>query len=148
MRFLVDSNVLVTASMGQAPGHEEAKEFMTRTLAAASPWCLTWVNIYEFLRVVTHRKVFPRPLSFSVAFEQVARLMEHRWLDLLSDTPRHLQMLDLMAGKAGSVSGNFVHDCHIAALMKEHDVTTIITRDTHLRRFGEFKVLSPGEALG
>lgn len=31
--------------------------------------------------------------------------------------------------------------------MREHDVNTIVTLDTHFRRFGVFKVLDPGEAL-
>lgn len=143
MRYLLDTNVLVGASFLEAPQHEDCLAVVQKTLAGRQPWCLSWVNVYEFLRVATHRKVFPRPLSFQSAKRQMQNLLDHPTIELLQETPRHLEVLDEVSALAGSVSGNFVHDCHLAALMREHDVKRIITLDTHFRRFGIFEVLSP-----
>jgi len=147
VRYVIDSNVLLGATFKEAPEHEVSLALVQATLEARRPWCLSWVNVYEFLRVATHRRVFPKPLTFSSALNQARVLADHPTVEMLQETPRHLETLTEVAGLAGSVSGNFVHDCHLAALMREHDVNTIVTLDTHFRRFGVFKVLSPAQAL-
>jgi predicted nucleic acid-binding protein len=37
------------------------------------------------------------------------------------------------------VSGNMVHDLHIAALLREHGVDEIVTSDTDFHRFKGFR---------
>jgi predicted nucleic acid-binding protein len=73
----------------------------------------------------------------------MSELLAHPTLEILGETERHLAALELVAGEAGSVSGNFVHDCHLGALMHEHDVRQIITFDTHFRRFPGIEVVQP-----
>jgi len=147
MRFLVDTNVLVAAAMSGLPQHREAYEFMRTEVAGAKHWCLSWVNVYEFLRVTTHRKVFPKPLSWQDAYTRMAKLMEHQGLEILAETDSHFRVAKEVAAAAGSVSGNFVHDCHVAALMVEHEVQRIVTYDSDFRKFGHLIVSSPGEFL-
>lgn len=148
MRFLVDSNVLVAATMKEVSGHRSALDLTGRILSGDTPWCLSWINVYEFLRVVTHRRVFPNPLDFAEAFEQVETLLAHPACEMLQETSRHARVLSELAMSARPVAGNFVHDCHIAALLMEHDVRGIVTFDSHFRRFGSsLEVLSPEEAL-
>ncbi len=145
MRYLLDTNVLLGAAFLEAAEHEACLSLLQRTLAGRAPWCLTWVNVYEFLRVATHHRVFPRPLAFASAQRRMDSLLRHPAVELLQETRRHGEVLAEVVGLAGAVAGNFVHDCHIAALMREHDVGTIVTLDTHFRRFGVFKVLGPAE---
>jgi toxin-antitoxin system PIN domain toxin len=143
MRFLVDTNVLLAATARQVTDHDEARDFVEQLGRSDSPWCLSWVNVYEFLRVATHPRVFASPISWSNALGQMRGLLAHQHLELLTETERHLDVLQGVAREAGSVSGNFVHDCHIAALMKEHDVRQIVTFDTHFRRFQQIDVVRP-----
>lgn len=147
MRFLVDTNVLVSATVKELPGHEHAMNFIEQVLVGRGPWCLSWVNIYEFLRVTTHRRVFKKPLKWTESHEQITALLSHPTLQILTETPRHAEVLKTTIMEAGGASGNFLHDCHIAALMKEHDVTTIITADSHFRRFPGLQVCAPEEAV-
>ncbi len=133
--------------MKEVSGHASAINLVIKVLEGDDPWCLSWVNVYEFLRVTTHHRVFPRPLTFDDAFSQIEILLTHPACEILQETPRHAKVLVELAERARPVSGNFVHDCHIAALMMEHDVRGIVTFDSHFRRFAPFiNVLTPDEA--
>ncbi|MBN2053776.1 PIN domain-containing protein [bacterium] len=148
MRFLIDSTILIAAAIVETDFHEPAHTLVTTVLAEDDPWCLAWVNIYEFMRVTTHHKIFPRPLTFQQAFDQMRVLLDHPACEILSETPRHASMLHRVAAQVRPVAGNFVHDCHIAALLFEHDVHAIVIYDSHFRRFGpDIEVWSPEEAL-
>jgi toxin-antitoxin system PIN domain toxin len=138
MRFLVDTNILVAASVKEVSYHLDAVTFIKKILTIQKPWCLSWINIYEFLRVVTHAKVLPKPISFDAALKQLELLITHPTCEILKETNRHPSVLKQVTAQAGIISGNFVHDCHIATLMREHDVGTIVTNDTHFRRFGNW----------
>jgi predicted nucleic acid-binding protein len=61
---------------------------------------------------------------------------------LLSETPRHA---DVMAGvlDASNVTGNLVHDAHIAALCLEHGVSELLTGDRDFSRFPGLRVGHP-----
>jgi toxin-antitoxin system PIN domain toxin len=145
MRFLVDSNVLVSAAMEESPGHADARAVLLALARKPVSWCVGWVNLYEFMRISTHRKVFRRPLAWDTAFDIVERLLHHPGLEVLQETAAHLAVCRSLAGTAGGAAGNFVHDCHVAALMQEHDVRTIVTADAHFRRFGIFEVLGTAQ---
>jgi toxin-antitoxin system PIN domain toxin len=145
MRYLLDTNVLLGAAFKEAQQHEECLAAVRITLAGRAPWCLSWVNVYEFLRVATHRRVFPNPMPFEQARQQMDSLLNHPAFTMLQETPRHTEVLAEVAKLSGTVSGNFVHDCHIAALMRENDVKSIVTLDTHFRRFGILEVLGPAD---
>lgn len=146
MRMLVDTNVLLGATFEELPSHAHSVSFVRALLRSGDWLCLTWVNVYEFLRVATHARVFSRPLRWNDAKEQMAVLLRHPRADLLEETSDHLRVLGAVVEAAGGASGNFVHDCHIAALMSEHDVRTIVTADAGFRRFRGLEVLAPEEA--
>ena len=73
MRFLLDTNVLLAATMSDLPDHPAASRLVRAVLSGDETWCLSWVNVYEFLRVATHPGVFPRPLGFADALQQMGR---------------------------------------------------------------------------
>jgi uncharacterized protein len=146
VRFLVDTNVLLAATIRQLPAHAESRAFAERLLSSSSRWCLSWVNVYEFLRVATHPRVFAKPLLWTDACSALSPFLSHPRLELIAETEDHRAALEKVVDEAGSVAGNFVHDCHLAALMHEHDVRRIVTFDTHFRRFARFDVVTPKEA--
>ena len=146
-RFLVDTNVLLAATFEELPSHEAARTLMERIFASDDPWCLSWVNVYEYLRVATHARVFARPLPFTDALRQVEEALGHPGLTVLTETQRHRTMLRRAVTDAGGARGNFVHDCHVAALMLEHDVRLVITEDRHFRRFTFIEAKTIEQAL-
>lgn len=146
MKALIDTNVLVMASVSETSGHKACLAFIERLLKSRSPWCLSWVNIYEFIRVVTHSKVFSKPVRWNQAVRQMSDMIRHPALQLLVETDRHVDVMEQVIKEAGGASGNFVHDCHIAALMVEHDVYRIVTADADFRRFPMLEVVAPEDA--
>ncbi len=103
---------------------------------------LTWPCIYEYLRVVTHPRVFDPPTPTPEAWESVEALMDSRSVMLVSEGERHKEILDDLP-RTTSLSGNILHDAHIAALLIEHGVDEILTADEDFRRFPRLKVTNP-----
>lgn len=138
----VDTNILVYADREETPDHQAAKELLRGLAIGSEPWALPWPCIYEFLRVVTHPRVFHPPTPIDEAWEAVELLLDSPSVLVLSEGERHRRILgDLL--RAAPVTGNLVHDAHIAALLLEHGVNEILTADEDFRRFPGLKVTNP-----
>lgn len=61
----------------------------------------------------------------------------------MSHGPRHADIVAALAKAIPSVSGNLVHDLHTVALMREHEITTIYTRDTGFKLFTGIQAVDP-----
>jgi predicted nucleic acid-binding protein len=60
----------------------------------------------------------------------------------LSETSRHAEVMGNLITRSG-VSGNLIHDAHIAALCLEHGVAELISGDRDFARFSGLRVLDP-----
>jgi hypothetical protein len=140
---VVDTNVLVYAADRASAEHARCLELLTQWRAQATPWHLTWAIVYEFLRVVTHPRVFRRPWSPGAAWGFVEALLTAPALELLVETDRHAEVLGSLVTALPQLTGNLYHDAHTAALMAEHGVRTIYTRDADFHRFEGIEVRDP-----
>ncbi len=61
---------------------------------------------------------------------------------LLNQTPNHVEVMMSVIEEAG-VSGNLIHDAHIAALCIEHGISELITGDRDFSRFDSLSVINP-----
>jgi toxin-antitoxin system PIN domain toxin len=138
----VDTNILVFARREEAPFHREALRLLRELATGAEPWAIPWPCVYEFLRVVTHPRVFDPPTPLSDALEDLAGLLESPSLCLLGEGPAHPGHLDRML-RAGGVSGNLVHDGHVAALCVEHGARELLSADRDFTRFAPLRVRNP-----
>jgi len=141
--FVVDTNILLYAVNPDSPDHSAARELLQEWRSEARPWFLTWGIVYEFLRVSTNRRIFPRPLQLHVAQAWLDVLLATPGLAVLTETDRHRTVLDELAGMHPRLSGNVIHDLHIAALMREHGVSEIRTADTDFHQFSFVRVVNP-----
>ncbi len=138
----LDTNVLVYARRREAPHHAKAKALLHRLANGDEPWAIPWPCIYEYLRVVTHPKVFDPPTDLEAALAGLESLLDSPTLVLLGEGPSHRAQMARLA-RAGSVSGNLVHDAHIAALVVEHGVSELWTADRDFARFGGVRARDP-----
>ena len=141
--FVVDTNLLIYAAIEQFPAHARARQLVTQWRTAGEPWNITWSIAYEFLRVVSHRSVLRRPLSFTDAWSFIESLRLSPSFGVLVETDRHAEVLRELTVEYRHMSGNRMHDLHIAALMREHGVVEIRTADTDFHQFKFLRVVNP-----
>jgi len=138
----LDTNVLVHARRAELPHHEEARQLLAGLAEGDEPWALPWPCVYEFLRVVTHPRVFDPPTDLERALDDLESLLASPSLVLLGEGPAHGGHL-LRAVHDGGASGNLAHDAHIAALVVEHGVRELWTLDRDFHRFPGVRAKSP-----
>ncbi len=141
--FVVDTNVLVYAADRDSAGHERCRELVESWRSGSGAWYSTWSILYEFVRVTTHRRVMERPWSFAEAWGFVEALAASPGFRVLVATERHADVVRELAREVPDVTGNLVHDFHIAALMREHGLRAIYTRDTDFHKFGFLDPIDP-----
>lgn len=96
----------------------------------------------EFLRVVTHPRVFHPPVPLDQALRGLEGLLASPSLVLLSETDRHAEIMRTVLRQAAP-TGNLIHDAHIVTLCLEHGVTELVTGDRDVARFSGISVLNP-----
>lgn len=133
--FVLDTNVLVYAADADSPFHAKCRAFVDSARKQVSAWYLTWGICYEFLRVVTHPRVFRNPWTAAQAWSFVSALAASPAIGFLIHTERHAAVAAQVMADLPDLSGNRMHDAHTAILMREHGIKTIYTRDTDFHRF-------------
>ena len=141
--FVVDTNVLVYAVNQDAPEHARGRALLERWRAEAVPWYTSWAILYEFARVVTHPRVFPKPLSVADAWSFIAAILNSPGHRVLSESERHSNLAAELLGSVADLRGNLIHDFHTAVLMREHGIARVYTRDSDFHRFPWVEVVDP-----
>jgi toxin-antitoxin system PIN domain toxin len=138
----VDTNILVYSHIISSRHHEKALLILRELGESPFPWAIPWPCIYEFLRVVTHPRVYHPPSPPEIALADLRQILGSPSLQLLSETPTHPELMDALIRETG-VKGNLIHDAHIAALCLEHGVRELITGDRDFSRFAALKIMNP-----
>jgi toxin-antitoxin system PIN domain toxin len=141
MRAL-DTNVLVQAEVETSAFHAIARAILVEFANGPAPWAIPWPCVYEFLRVVTHPRVFHPPMPSALALRDLRSILASPSLVLLGETERHVEVMASVVGGADA-TGNLVHDAHIAALCIEHGVSELVTGDRDFARFPQVRVFNP-----
>ncbi|MDE3179811.1 MAG: PIN domain-containing protein [Acidobacteriota bacterium] len=141
--FVIDTNLLVYAANENFPGRGRILSLLAEWRESPEAWFTTWSVIYEFLRVVTHPSIFHHSLSFADAWRFVENLCESPSFGVLLETARHAEVVRDLTREYPHVSGNRMHDLHIAALMREHGVAEILTADADFHQFKFLRVVNP-----
>lgn len=138
----LDTNILVYARRQEVAYHAHARELLLKFAEGDAPWALPWPCVYEFVRVVTHPRVFDPPTDLEDVLSDVDSLLQSPSLTLLREGPRHAVFMQRLL-KSAHATGNLVHDAHIAALVAEHGVSELWTADRDFARFAGIHVRNP-----
>lgn len=139
--FTIDTNVLVYAHREEFGVHDKAKKLLNKIAQSYDPWVLLWPCIYEFIRIITHPKLFHPPTPVDLGLEAVKSL-HNACTAILGETKQHHKWFMSIISET-KCKGNHVFDAHIAALMREHGIDEIITSDKDFYQFSWIKVIKP-----
>jgi len=137
----VDANILVYASNRADPAHGPARSLVERLARGPDLFYLFWPVALGYLRIVSHPGILPRPLSPADASRNVERLMERPNVRSAGELDGFWDVFSATA--AGRARGNEVPDVHLVALMRQHGVRVLFTRDRGFRRFDGIDVVDP-----
>jgi len=136
----VDTNILIYAHREETDLHQPAATWLYTLAQGVQRWALPVFCIGEFVRVVTHERVFNRPSTLADAATFVERLTEAPSCEVIQPGPEFVDRLFTTA-REGQATGNLIFDAQIAALCAEHGVSEILTNDDDFWRFQDLRVL-------
>ena len=139
----VDTNLLVYAHRRESLGGEAAFAFMVELAEGDRPWAIPWPCCYEFLSVVTNRRIWKdaatRP---DRAWDQLQAWTASPSNRLIGETEDFLGVLKRFVQRP-HVVGGVVHDARIAAICVAHGVQALFTRDRDFSLFPELPTRDP-----
>ncbi len=96
-----------------------------------------------FLRIATHPRILPGPISAAAASSVVGSLLDLPHVRMGAEGQDFWAQYEQAAGR--DTRGNLVPDAHLVALMRAHGVRRIHTLDRGFRRFEGIDVQGLGE---
>jgi uncharacterized protein len=142
LSFSCDVNVLLYASDSTSPVHGRAREFLTQAISGGDLFCLAYSTLMSYIRIATHPGIFRQPLTPAQALGSVEALAAQPRVRLLSEEEGFLEAYRSVTAEF-PVRGNLVPDAHLAALLRQHGVRTLYTRDADFRKFAFLEVKDP-----
>jgi toxin-antitoxin system PIN domain toxin len=127
--------VLVYAHREELAQHEVARERLVGLAEGDALWAIPVFCLGEFLRVVTHPRLFDPPYPVEEAVEALGRVLESPSLRVLYPGERYWPLL-AEAVREARAAGNLVFDAQIVALCREAGVSALLTEDRDFARFG------------
>jgi toxin-antitoxin system PIN domain toxin len=140
---VIDTNVLIYTANTRAPEHAACAQLLAALRSGPWPSYVTWGIVYEFCRVVTHPQAFRPPWTAAQAWSFVADLLTSPTIRVLAHQDGHLRVASGLATEVLGMRGNLLFDAHTVALMREHGIRRIWTRDADFYRFPGIEVLDP-----
>jgi toxin-antitoxin system PIN domain toxin len=134
----IDTNILVYAHREELPQHAKAFEKLVRLAEGDSPWGIPVFCLGEFVRVITHPKLFDPPYTADEACDAVDRILESPSLRILFPGTGYVPIFHEAVREANAV-GNLVFDAQIVAVCRESGVSSLMTEDRDFARFRGFK---------
>lgn len=145
MSVTVDTNVLLYAVNADDEAHPLARALLERLARGPDLLYLFWPTIVGFLRIATHPAIFPYPLAPAEAAAAIAALIERPNVRTPGESGGFWEIYGTTAG--GQTRGDHAPDAHLAALMRQHGVGVIYTRDRDLRRYDGIDTRDPFGAV-
>ena len=135
----IDTNILVCAHRTEAELNVEATSELVKLAEGTQPWALPVFCLTEFIRVVTHRRVFNPPSSIPQALGFIRGILAAPTCRLALPGNEFAEHLDHCV-REGDARGNLVFDAQIAALCRELGIGRILTNDRDFERFSSLRV--------
>lgn len=142
MSYAVDVNVLLYASDESSPFSKQAGKFIKQCVAGPEVLCLAWPTLASYIRLSTHPAIFASPLTPEDAENNLESLVRLPHVRVLSEQEGFWEAYRATT-RGLSIRGNDVPDAHLAAILRQHDVTTLYTNDRDFLKYSFLRVRNP-----
>lgn len=142
MSKALDANVLLYASDADSPLHAPALHVLEGLAEGPELVYLFWPVAMAYLRIATHPSIFRAPLSRAQAEANLGQLIERPHVRSPGERDGFWTAYR-SAAQPAAARGNLVPDAHLVALMHQHGLSTILSRDRDFRRFDGIRVVDP-----
>lgn len=140
-RCMIDTNVLVYATVDAAPLCDEARTWMASLQRQNVTLCVTPQVCKEYLVVLTGDPVFDRNFTSAEALDVLLTLRTS--LNVLRPSPQILDVLFELVRRY-DVAGKRIHDANIVAVMNTGEISHLATYNRQdFAQFDEITLLSP-----
>lgn len=141
MSYSVDVNILLYASDRESPWHSAATDFLASCVVRPELFCICWPTLMAYLRIATHPGIFADPLAPRQAESNVDALLALPRVKVLGEGESFWS--SYRAVSEAPIRGNLVPDAHVAALLLEHGVQVLYSRDRDFLKFPSLTVEDP-----
>ena len=135
----LDTNSIIYLLVTSQPEHLRAQKWFAEV---SSPLCITSTNIAEALRLLTHPRVFPKPLSLTKAVTLLGSFLEQWNVHILEEDPSWWQQLPFLSKAHSGLKGNEVFDARIALCLRYNGVKELLTLDRNFEKYEFLKMVS------
>lgn len=142
MSYALDANILLNASDATSTNAKAAQEVLERASQGPELVYLAWPTVMAYLRIATHPGVFATPLTPAEALGNVSALLDLPHVRAVSELDGFLETYRHVTHRI-AVRGNLVPDAHVAAILRQHGVTTIYSNDRDFLKFPWLTVRDP-----
>ena len=142
MSFAIDANILIYASNEGSPAATNAKAFLMECVGGTEMVYIPCPAAMAYLRIVTHPRVFKRPLPPEIALANLDALLSVPHVRLLSEEQDFFACYQEVT-RTAPARGNLVPDTHIAVILLQHRVKVLYTNDVDFRRFPFLEIRNP-----
>jgi toxin-antitoxin system PIN domain toxin len=139
--ILVDTNLLLYASIASVPQHSIAKAWLDERLNGTAPVGLPWPSLLGFVRIASNPRIFEHPVPIDEAWKQVENWLDSPPVWVPQPTERHREVLGPLLRASGG-RANLVPDAHLAALAIEHGLI-LCSSDGDFARFSGLRWENP-----
>lgn len=146
MAILVDSNILVFIANPAAPAYQQVLDALAILRQRGETSHIIAQNLIEFWAVAT-RPTNYRGLGMNTVQAQAELARIKSLFTLLPDDPAIYLEWERLVVRHG-VAGKNVHDARIAAAMRVHGITVLLTANKQdFKRFTNLTVIEPNDVI-
>ena len=128
----LDTNVLIGLLVKSSANHSAATKGVQNL---SDSICTTSTNVGETLRLLTHHKVFEKPLKLEKAVRAMSDLLDAFNIRILDEDIDWWRELPALEQEVPNLKGNEVFDARIAICLRQHGVKRIFTWDADFKKY-------------
>jgi predicted nucleic acid-binding protein len=134
----LDTSIIIYTMVQSQPEHDRTIHWLQQQ---TEPLATTPTNIGEVLRLLTHPKVFPKPLALKPAISHLKKFVESFGITIL-DEPEDW-WVQLSTTRKHPIAGNDVFDARIVCTLQFHGVKSLCTLDSGFAIYPSIEIVTP-----